>query len=69
MLQGDINLETGEISLVFDAVFDATLGPLYKAPPLQVKCNLTTEFDQIGSKPIKGKKLDRKTGAARYYTC
>jgi hypothetical protein len=34
--QGDIDTKTGEASLDFDARFEFTVGPLYRAPPLLV---------------------------------
>ena len=42
-LQGEVNTATGQARLSFDAEFCFSIGALYKAPPLSVVTDLTTE--------------------------
>ena len=43
LLQGLLDLATGQLELEFSADFDFTVGSLYKAPSLKVATTLTTE--------------------------
>lgn len=57
--QGTINTQTGEVNLTFECSFLFTAGP-YKAPPLLISTNLTTESTQgrlrkgTGSRIVNG---------------
>lgn len=42
-LQGEVDTATGQARLSFDAEFCFSVGALYKAPPLSVVTDLTTE--------------------------
>jgi len=57
-LEGYIDKSTGQTELQFIANFMFTAGPLYKAPPLYVVTNLTTEEVQGSRRNGKGKRLD-----------
>mmetsp|Transcript_7349 Transcript_7349/g.18236 ORF Transcript_7349/g.18236 Transcript_7349/m.18236 type:complete len:237 (-) Transcript_7349:358-1068(-) len=67
-LEGTMNTITGEVNLNFDAEFEFTAGPLYKAPPLVVKTLLTTGTTQgrfrkaTGSPVVNG--VGKLVGAA-----
>lgn len=57
-LEGVINKLTGETQLQFIANFMFTAGRLYKAPPLHVVTNLTTEDVQGTRRSGKGQRMD-----------
>lgn len=57
-LEGIINRSTGEAQLQFVANFMFSAGGLYKAPPLHVVTNLTTEDVQGSRRSGKGQRVD-----------
>lgn len=57
-LEGVINKATGEAQLQFIANFMFTASKLYKAPPLYVVTNLTTEGVQGSRRSGQGKRMD-----------
>lgn len=67
-LEGEINRTTGEAALEFIANFMFTAGPFYKAPPLHVVTNLTTEEVQGSRRNGKGSRLDAD-GFSRLVGC
>eukprot|EP00891_Asterochloris_glomerata_P001100 jgi/Astpho2/1100/e_gw1.00020.34.1_t len=60
LLQGTIDRETGQAELEFIADFMFTAGFLYKAPPLKVTTNLTTEHVKGTVREGDGKRLDNQ---------
>lgn len=68
-LEGDINLATGQIDLMFESNFCFTVGGLYQAPPLVVRTVLTTESSSGEMRQATGKRLQsghaRLVGVAR----
>jgi len=56
-LEGTLDPNTGEMNLTFDARFNFTAGPIYKAKPLTVRTVLTTESTEGQFKRASGSRL------------
>lgn len=60
--QGELNVETGRLDMMFDADFVFSIGSLYVAPPLKVATTLTTERSSGALHAASGSRLS--SGAA-----
>ena len=61
LLEGWIDLDSGEVQLQYDAVFTLH-APFYSPPALHVSTTLTTETLCSGGRVLQGKRLDGDTG-------
>ncbi|KAK9665572.1 hypothetical protein RND81_14G120100 [Saponaria officinalis] len=59
ILQGNVHKETGKVDLAFKATFWFSIGTIYKAPPLLVTTNLTSEEAEGQVRKGKGQRMDK----------
>ncbi|KAH9621118.1 hypothetical protein KSS87_008383 [Heliosperma pusillum] len=59
ILEGSIYKETGKVDLAFKAKFWFSIGTIYKAPPLLVTTNLTSEGAEGEIRKGRGKRMDK----------
>ncbi|KAL9237272.1 hypothetical protein vseg_011845 [Gypsophila vaccaria] len=59
ILQGNVHKESGKVDLAFKANFWFSIGMIYKAPPLLVTTNLTSEEAEGQLRKGKGQRMDK----------
>ncbi|XP_074291214.1 uncharacterized protein LOC141617986 [Silene latifolia] len=59
ILEGSIYKDSGKVDLAFKAKFWFSIGTIYKAPPLLVTTNLTSEGSEGEIRKGRGKRMDK----------